>query len=191
MWSLVDLRRPEENNTPYIILESLDSGKNSSRVVHIIKIIEGKTSFQMGRGTECDLRVNDISVSRKHARIEYRHNKFYIVDCKSKFGTVVLQSKNIELSNKKLSTYQIGRTIISVMPIDPIEDQNSNNKKFEVTKENDSKSELCNLASFWNSYTNSFKSIDIDWEEFIVKEQSQIDEECKWKSFILLFTKHA
>ena len=50
----------------------------------------GQTRFKMGRGHDSEVRVNDISVSRCHAIINYRPNGIYISDNKSKFGTLVL-----------------------------------------------------------------------------------------------------
>jgi len=67
----------------------------------------------MGRGHDSDLRINDISVSRRHASLEYREDGFYIVDYKSKFGTLVLKSDHIQVSNLSHQTIQIGRTIIT------------------------------------------------------------------------------
>jgi pSer/pThr/pTyr-binding forkhead associated (FHA) protein len=92
IWNLVDLKRPEDKDTPYIILESLNSEKNSSRTIHTVVIKTEKRNFQIGRGHDSDLRINDISVSRKHASLEYRDDGFYIVDYQSKFGTLVLLS---------------------------------------------------------------------------------------------------
>lgn len=47
----------------------------------------------MGRGHESDLRINDISVSRCHALIKFKDNRFLLEDNLSKFGTLVLIKK--------------------------------------------------------------------------------------------------
>jgi len=112
-WNLVDLKRPEDRDTPYIILESLNSEKNSSRTIHTVIIKTEQREFQLGRGHDSDLRINDISVSRKHATLEYRDDGFYIVDFKSKFGTLVLISHNVAVSETTHQTLQIGRTIVT------------------------------------------------------------------------------
>jgi len=67
----------------------------------------------MGRGHDSDLRINDISVSRKHASLEYREDGFYIVDYQSKFGTLVLKSDCVTISSHSHQTVQIGRTYIT------------------------------------------------------------------------------
>jgi predicted component of type VI protein secretion system len=46
-------------------------------------------ALKVGRGHQCEMRVNDISVSRVHAEVRYENNKFYIKDMKSKFGTLI------------------------------------------------------------------------------------------------------
>jgi len=69
--NIVEMDKPKDETTPYIILESLSIGKNSSRVVHIVKATEGRQKFTLGRGHESDLRINDISVSRLHAYLNY------------------------------------------------------------------------------------------------------------------------
>lgn len=51
-----------------------------------------------GRGSDCDIRIIDISSSREHAIIKLENNKFMLEDKKSKFGTLVLIQKPIELN---------------------------------------------------------------------------------------------
>lgn len=89
-YNLVDYERPTEN---YLVLESLNQEKNTSRIIHIIKPNQTKDTFKLGRGHESDLRINDISVSRLHAIIKYKDNKFLLEDNLSKFGTLVLVKK--------------------------------------------------------------------------------------------------
>jgi pSer/pThr/pTyr-binding forkhead associated (FHA) protein len=51
---------------------------------------EQLTSVSIGRGTDNDLRVTDISVSRVHAFIKKNTNgDYYLTDNTSKFGTLV------------------------------------------------------------------------------------------------------
>lgn len=113
-WNLVDLKRPTDTDTPYIILESLNSEKNSSRTIHTVIINTERNTFSLGRGHDSDLRINDISVSRKHANLEYRDGSFYFVDLKSKFGTLALLSQDVELIEQNSQTFQIGRTVVTL-----------------------------------------------------------------------------
>lgn len=111
---LVDLNRPNDQDTPYIILESLSSEKNSSRTIHIVLINSDQNSFSLGRGHDSELRINDISVSRKHASLEYKDGKFILTDLKSKFGTLMLISEEVKLSEHNNKTFQIGRTVVTI-----------------------------------------------------------------------------
>ena len=72
-FNLVDYERPEGD---YLVLESLNQEKNTSRIIHIIRPNDKKDSFKLGRGHESDLRINDISVSRCHAIIKFKDGKF-------------------------------------------------------------------------------------------------------------------
>ena len=65
----------------------------------MIKPDEDEFVMKMGRGHESEIRVNDISVSRTHAQIKYRDNKFYLSDNQSKFGTLIQVRDFLELEN--------------------------------------------------------------------------------------------
>lgn len=87
IYNLVKYDKPQGD---YMVLESLSQEKNTSRIIHIIRPNANKTVFKLGRGHESDLRINDISVSRCHAKIKLHKGKFYLEDNTSKFGTLVL-----------------------------------------------------------------------------------------------------
>jgi hypothetical protein len=117
-YNLVDYERPEGD---YLVLESLNQEKNTSRIIHIIRPNEKKDSFKLGRGHESDLRINDISVSRFHAVIKLKDGKFQLEDNLSKFGTLVLVKNRTLLVPGFNKAVQIGRTVInfSVKPYAP------------------------------------------------------------------------
>jgi diguanylate cyclase (GGDEF)-like protein len=48
-----------------------------------------ETTLVVGRGEDCDIRIHDHSVSRRHARIEPGPDGFYVVDLQSTNGTFV------------------------------------------------------------------------------------------------------
>lgn len=79
LWHLVEIPRPKTDD-PYIILESMNLEKNSSWIIHTIMLGADKKKFSLGRGHDSDLRINDISVSRLHATIEYKNGEFYLED---------------------------------------------------------------------------------------------------------------
>lgn len=92
----------------------MSSEKNSSRTIHVVSINSDQNSFSLGRGHDSELRINDISVSRKHASLEYKNNKFVLTDLKSKFGTLMLISEPVKLSEHNNKTFQIGRTVVTI-----------------------------------------------------------------------------
>jgi len=104
-------------NTPYILLERVfydktKEGGDVSKMMILLSISGDNNQIKLGRGHECDLRENDISVSRLHAYIKYQGDQFYMVDNNSKFGTLILLRKNYKIEKKKIAL-QIGRTVIT------------------------------------------------------------------------------
>jgi pSer/pThr/pTyr-binding forkhead associated (FHA) protein len=95
------------------VLESLNQEKNTSRIIHIIRPSETKDCFKLGRGHESDLRINDISVSRCHAKIKFSNGKFQLEDNTSKFGTLVLVKQRTPLLPNYNKAVQIGRTVLN------------------------------------------------------------------------------
>ncbi len=55
--------------------------------------MKDRNSVKLGRASEADVRITDISVSRTHAELKLIKGSFYINDMSSKFGTLV-QIKN-------------------------------------------------------------------------------------------------
>src|SRR5262249_15966818 len=49
----------------------------------------GDAPAALGRGNDCDIRINDHSVSRRHARIQPGADGYYAVDLQSTNGTFV------------------------------------------------------------------------------------------------------
>lgn len=91
MFKLTDIH-PKDQDSCYLILESQPLDKNTSRTIHLLSHKDPKDSmtYNIGRGHEAEVRVNDISVSRFHAMIKYLPNKgFFLEDNFSKFGTIV------------------------------------------------------------------------------------------------------
>lgn len=107
-YSLIDIPRPQGL---YMILE--DSRKDKFK--HLVHVLTPNlTPLSLGRSSECDLKVNDISVSRSHATIETFSNKFYIRDNFSKFGTLVIVTKPLALRVNEPVSLQIGKTVLNI-----------------------------------------------------------------------------
>jgi hypothetical protein len=76
-YNLVQYQKPVGD---YLVLESLSQEKNNSRIIYVIRPSATKDIFKLGRGHESDLRINDISVSRCHAKIKLENGKFMLED---------------------------------------------------------------------------------------------------------------
>ena len=110
-FELIDLQKPTDCN--YIILESLNQMKENCNIksIHVIQL--NGEELIIGRGHDSDVRINDISVSRNHAKIKYNLDEGTLLlrDLKSKFGTLILIKKPLKIKEKKIHL-QIGRTYI-------------------------------------------------------------------------------
>ena len=114
IYELIDIVRPSNN---YIILESLDQIKenNNNKYIHVIEITN-ENDITIGRGIEADIKINDISVSRLHSKLNFNFNtkSLLIRDLKSKFGTLVLIKNSFELKEKESLIVQHGRSLINL-----------------------------------------------------------------------------
>jgi hypothetical protein len=87
---ILDMITIDKPQKPYLMLETVNAKDDTKkeRNLHMIFSNEG-LPLKVGRGHQCEMRVNDISVSRVHAEIQFMNSKFYLRDMKSKFGTLV------------------------------------------------------------------------------------------------------
>ena len=110
-FELIELEKPI--GCDYIVLESLNQMKENCNIksIHVIQL--GTDELIIGRGHESDIRINDISVSRSHAKLGYdmANGTILLRDLKSKFGTLILIKKPLQIKEKKIHI-QIGRTYI-------------------------------------------------------------------------------
>ena len=108
--SLLEINYPD---TPYLILEDLKDDEDK-QTMYVVSLNEAQ-SIVIGRGAEAEIRLKDISVSRAHAKIRFTGNKFFLVDNKSKFGTLALaEDLSLELRCGKEVVVQINKTIVSL-----------------------------------------------------------------------------
>ena len=110
-FELIELDKPV--GCDYIVLEYLNQMKENCNIksIHVIQL--GNDELIIGRGHESDIRINDISVSRSHAKLRYdmENGTILLRDLKSKFGTLILIKKPLQIKEKKIHI-QIGRTYI-------------------------------------------------------------------------------
>lgn len=127
VFDLIEIKRPVNKN--YIILESLNQKKdnNNLKSIHVISF-EDEYKVTLGRGHESDVRINDISVSRLHAALNFVNGQIRVRDLKSKFGSLVLVKKDLQIKSKKINL-QIGRTYIESLVVQNKEISQKQNKK--------------------------------------------------------------
>jgi len=72
----------QTQSTPAVLVKVLQGETNESKV-------RFSDSFVIGRGRECDLRINDGRVSRQHVKVFYENGAWKIQDLESRNGTFV------------------------------------------------------------------------------------------------------
>jgi pSer/pThr/pTyr-binding forkhead associated (FHA) protein len=92
-YNIIDIPKPKFS---YVMLQIHNADKNKERGIYLIQLknkdfikIVNNLLIVQGRVQECDIKLNDISVSRHHATIHIKNTSLQIVDNKSKFGTLV------------------------------------------------------------------------------------------------------
>jgi pSer/pThr/pTyr-binding forkhead associated (FHA) protein len=95
-----------EDALQYMVIESVTN--SSSKTIHVVNLTNSNI-VKVGRGSQCEVRITDVSVSRHHASFEivekvetiskkkYKHNYLSLRDEMSKFGTLVFIRKPIPL----------------------------------------------------------------------------------------------
>lgn len=131
--NLLNITTPTKS---YIILEEYKPDRNQKQGLHFISLDENQNAI-IGRGHDCDIKIMDISVSRKHSKIKFIDNAFYIDDNHSKFGTLAKLKKSFMVRNSYDVSIQVGRTIFRVVYRQPWNCRSlcscfSNNKVFNA-----------------------------------------------------------
>ncbi|KRX04576.1 SMAD/FHA domain [Pseudocohnilembus persalinus] len=110
VFDLVDIQKPD---CPYLLLEVVTKDKKIHKNLFLIQAHNNQQlETKLGRGHECDVRISDISVSRKHAFIKFKDGNFVITDNNSKFGTLIKMKTPIPVTQDKVAI-QVGRTVIT------------------------------------------------------------------------------
>ena len=81
-----------------------DKGKNNnfSRKMFVMGF-DKKKVLLLGRSSDCDLKINDITISRYHCKLTYdrKNQRIKIKDIGSKYGTgILVQNSKIKISDK-------------------------------------------------------------------------------------------
>ena len=95
---------------PHLVLE--ENKEEGQQTLYLIDLTASHAVI--GRGHDCDIRLTDISVSRKHAKFSMQTGRCLIKDCGSKFGTLLLATPELILERDRTISVQLGRTLIKL-----------------------------------------------------------------------------
>jgi len=98
----------------FIVFESMKADKNKNKYIYIISL-DNRSCINIGRSSECELSIPELSISRFHAIIHKNKGELFIEDNKSKFGTLILvQNNNIKMNDFLALKLQIKNTYIKI-----------------------------------------------------------------------------
>ena len=96
----------------FIIFESMKDGKENNKYYHVLNL-DNKESLNIGRASECELSLAELSVSRFHCLLHKEDGKLYLEDNTSKFGTLILiQNKNMIVNELLPLKIQVKKTFL-------------------------------------------------------------------------------
>ena len=102
----------ESKFNQYIIVETVRDDKFKTRFLHIISYDDKKT-ISIGRSSECELSIPELSISRNHCLIHKVNLNLFLEDNFSKFGTLVLiQNPKVKIINNLPLKIQVGKTYL-------------------------------------------------------------------------------
>jgi hypothetical protein len=107
---LVEIPKPESR---FIVLELLRKELTAPRGLFLVSL-DSNGSVVIGRATENEMMISEISVSRVHASLLLQDNHFYLVDEQGKFGTLVRVRRPLCLDVSRYTTFQAGRTVLEL-----------------------------------------------------------------------------
>jgi len=91
----------------FAVIESVTN--SSSKTIHVINF-QASNEVKVGRGSQCEVRITDVSVSRHHSTFELIEHEnrqgvkrmhLTVTDEMSKFGTLVFIRKPVQIKKGK------------------------------------------------------------------------------------------
>jgi hypothetical protein len=113
--SLISISFP---NKSFIVLEEYKPENSQRSGLHLVSLDPGQSGV-IGRGHDSDIKMSDISVSRKHCSIKLIDKDFFLEDCKSKFGTLTRLNGQLILRYNSELTVQVNRTVFHFLYKEP------------------------------------------------------------------------
>jgi len=159
---LIDLPKPQSS---YVILETLAKEQQVSKTFYVVMATENDL-IRLGRGHDCDVKINDISASRFHAFIKLSYGRFFLGDNGSKFGTLALIKNDFVIRPYSNISIQIGRTVITFTLI---------NKSPQLLHHNESSGFSCLDGSDVNDNSQEFSKLQYLFQKKDVNFQKLIE----------------
>jgi hypothetical protein len=85
----------------FFVFETIPKTFTDSRSFHAISMKHSER-LTIGRGTSCDIRISDISVSRVHSTLKLKNGHLVIKDNWSKFGTLVQAARPLVILPRQM-----------------------------------------------------------------------------------------
>lgn len=106
---LLDLDKPSDD---FFMLElQHEEAASNGRILFVVDF-KDRLKLKLGRATDADLKMNDITVSRAHAIFLKEGNNLLVKDLGSKFGTLVKLRHELRIIPFKKLRLQIGKVMI-------------------------------------------------------------------------------
>jgi len=119
---LVEVPQPEG---PFVVLEQMSRSRRAGGSAGVlVASLAHDGVLTIGRANGTGFRVDDVSISRLHAKISFREGRFILEDNKSRFGTLVCMRQPYALSTGETVSIQTGGAVVSFTlrqdsPVDP------------------------------------------------------------------------
>lgn len=102
---------------PFVVLHSkVKQSKNKSKEHklshHVVSLSKGGLA-KIGRGSECNVRLEEVSMSRWHSTIRLIGDRFVVEDQGSKFGTLLAIRGPWPVARGRSVSVKVGRTLFS------------------------------------------------------------------------------
>jgi hypothetical protein len=111
IFSIIDFEKPDKD---YIILDGLIKETPEEKSIFIVHF-KNKKEIKIGRATDANIRLSDISVSRAHAVISQYNESFYLHDTNSKFGTLISAGNKFCILYNKPFSVQKGNILFEFL----------------------------------------------------------------------------
>ncbi|EAR93131.1 FHA domain protein (macronuclear) [Tetrahymena thermophila SB210] len=165
---ILNLQKTYENKANLNKTYSSDQNKNSSVL---------KTIFTLGRQNSCDIKINDITVSRFHAelKVNYEKGRIFLKDTNSKFGTLIKLRKELVI-NKKLDGVQIQINNVCLefcIGQDPQQEFYNQQYTNKQGKEKDSRATICQFSTCFKTNNTSKPDYEINIQDASFKFRDQ------------------